>query len=297
MFCIRSRAALTLLLCLRSPAVLAHFPWLVREQNDKIAYFFGDSLADRTYHLPDTLAGVELLQSSDSGDWEALPAEPVDRKDLGGLVSTQTVSDRVVATEATYGVHRDSRLTYSTIYWGGKLPESLDCPRQRTLDHFLQVRPVDTGDGLEVYVLWKGQPLAGAIVRLLRAEGQEQDRQATDQSGKAAFSRDQLVVGKNAIIVRHSWAETGQWNGVDYASAAYYLTMTWEHQPSKAENPAGARLAPLPEAVTSFGAIRCGTALYVYGGHTGPAHTYSQEGQSDRLLKLELEDPQAAGNR
>jgi YHS domain-containing protein/N-acetylneuraminic acid mutarotase len=34
---------------------------------------------------------------------------------------------------------------------------------------------------------------------------------------------------------------------------------------------------PLPKAVTSFGAVESGGFIYVYGGHAGKAHTYSNE--------------------
>ena len=47
-------------------------------------------------------------------------------------------------------------------------------------------------------------------------------------------------------------------------------------------------LPPLPRPVTSFGATRLGDAVYVYGGHTGDAHSYSKEEQADELWSLDL---------
>lgn len=47
-------------------------------------------------------------------------------------------------------------------------------------------------------------------------------------------------------------------------------------------------LADLPVPLTSFGAARLGNAIYVYGGHTGSAHSYSTEEQSNQLLRLDL---------
>ena len=52
-------------------------------------------------------------------------------------------------------------------------------------------------------------------------------------------------------------------------------------------------LAPLPFAVTSFGAARIDNCLYVYGGHTGDAHSYNNESQSNKLVKLDLSVPDA----
>lgn len=54
------------------------------------------------------------------------------------------------------------------------------------------------------------------------------------------------------------------------------------------------KLAALPQGLTSFGAARLGDAIYVYGGHTGSAHSYSTAEQSNQLLRLDLKKPEAA---
>ncbi|MFO0923740.1 MAG: DUF1668 domain-containing protein [Pirellulales bacterium] len=56
----------------------------------------------------------------------------------------------------------------------------------------------------------------------------------------------------------------------------------------RAEEGASSKVPDLPFGITSFGAVRSGNALYVYGGNTGGAHSYSNDGQSNQLLKLEL---------
>lgn len=52
----------------------------------------------------------------------------------------------------------------------------------------------------------------------------------------------------------------------------------------------GSFLAPLPLAVTSFGAATSGSAVYLVGGYSGTPHEYSKEGQSQDVLKLDLQD-------
>ena len=54
---------------------------------------------------------------------------------------------------------------------------------------------------------------------------------------------------------------------------------------------AAPELAALPFEITSFGAARVGETLYVYGGHTGNAHSYSNQEQSNELLALDLSNP------
>ncbi len=47
-------------------------------------------------------------------------------------------------------------------------------------------------------------------------------------------------------------------------------------------------LPDLPQAITSFGAAVLDEALFIYGGHHGAAHHYSQSGQSGQLWRLDL---------
>jgi hypothetical protein len=54
---------------------------------------------------------------------------------------------------------------------------------------------------------------------------------------------------------------------------------------------AASGLPDLPFGITSFGAALLGQKIYVCEGQLGPAHEYSIEGQSDRLLRLDLEAP------
>ena len=50
-------------------------------------------------------------------------------------------------------------------------------------------------------------------------------------------------------------------------------------------------LPPLPEPVTSFGAAKSDGFIYVYGGHTGAAHSYSVAEQSGAFHRLDLANP------
>ena len=54
-----------------------------------------------------------------------------------------------------------------------------------------------------------------------------------------------------------------------------------------------APFAAMPYGITSFGAARLGDSIYVYGGHTGRAHSYSNTIQSNEMLRLSLKAPNA----
>jgi N-acetylneuraminic acid mutarotase len=54
-----------------------------------------------------------------------------------------------------------------------------------------------------------------------------------------------------------------------------------------------AALAPMPEAVTSFGAVTDNGWLYVFGGHKGERHDYSAEQVSGSFHRLKLSEGKA----
>ncbi len=58
---------------------------------------------------------------------------------------------------------------------------------------------------------------------------------------------------------------------------------------TRSESPA-ASLAPMPEAVTSFGAVTTDGWLYVFGGHKGERHDYSADKVSGSFHRLKLSD-------
>jgi Kelch motif len=57
--------------------------------------------------------------------------------------------------------------------------------------------------------------------------------------------------------------------------------------------PVSTKLAPLPETVTSFGAVTSDGWLYAFGGHKGERHDYSIEMVSGSFQRLKLNDGRA----
>lgn len=68
----------------------------------------------------------------------------------------------------------------------------------------------------------------------------------------------------------------------------------WASEPSDVESKGKPmQYADLPFEVTSFGAASAGGKVYLYGGHTGDAHSYSIDEQSNQMLALDLADSHA----
>lgn len=288
---------------LAANSALAHFPWLVRTEDGKAAYFFGENVADRTYHLPDSIAKAEVQLLSNGAEPAKLQLIAVDQDSLVGLVSKDKIpADAQLCSQVTFGIYHGARLDYYTQHQAGKLPTSRKAYQDSKRFLRLNMELIDTHSGIDAYVSWDGKPLADAQVTLHSADGSEQGQATTDAAGKVSFDDEQIQAGLNGILVGYNVADkAGTLDKKAYTSEAHYLTSTFNNpqgnpaKQSSATPQAGdpTALPELPFAITSFGAARSGDAIYVYGGHVGQAHSYSTAEQSNQLLKLDLSAPSA----
>ena len=143
----------------------AHFPWMVVDDQGNVQYFFGEGLTDRTYKMPPPIAKAKVTMRN--GDQTmAVDTKMVESDDFIGLQSVASVPKSAdLVSQATYGVYHGSKLQYYTQHLGGEMPtEFSQCKPFAKMD--LQVHAVDTENGGDVFVLWKGKPLEGAEVKL-----------------------------------------------------------------------------------------------------------------------------------
>lgn len=289
------RFSLAAITCLAAPAAYAHFPWLIRGEDGKVAYFFGEDVSDRTYKLPPSIAAAQVHRVGPEGKLEPVALSSVEKDDFVGLVSSESVpSEGMLISHVTYGIHRGTLLDYYTVHQGGKLPTNREAYKRVKSGLDLNAELVDADSGVDVYVTWKGEPAQGLEVHLYCAEGHEEGSATTDVQGKVSFTDQQVEKGLNGIRLGHTRKESAKLNEAAYDTAAHYLTVTFYDPDFSDDAVASAKFAPLPVGLTSFGAVRAGEAIYVYGGHTGKAHSYSNQSQSNKLLKLDLSKPESA---
>ncbi|XZE51781.1 Kelch repeat-containing protein [Planctomycetaceae bacterium SH139] len=275
-------------------SAVAHFPWLVRGEDGKAVLFFSEDPSDRSYKLPPSIKAAEIRQLTAGGEMKVLPAESIEQEDLFGLVSKQQLpADATLVTQVTFGIYHGARLDYYAAHLGGSLPQERQAGfvKQTGLDLVAEV--VANGKGVDVFVTWQGKPLADVEVQLYCDAGHQEGVADTDAEGKVSFSDKEVEEGMNAIMLGHKLSQAGSLDDKAYESASHYLTMTF-FAPESADDDSTASLAPLPFEITSFGAARTADAIYVYGGHTGSAHSYSTSAQSNKLLKLDLNHPSVA---
>tara|TARA_R110002111_G_scaffold59060_1_gene99597 strand:- start:485 stop:1171 length:687 start_codon:yes stop_codon:yes gene_type:complete len=213
-----------LAIVLSASTAQAHFPWLMVDEEGKASYFFGENVAEKTYKLPPGIAKAEVFMRADG---KTLPVEtkPIESQDFVGKRSITSVpANADLISQATFGVYHGAKLQYYTQYMGGTMPTKFsDCSPIEKMD--LQAHAVHTDGGVDVYVLWKDNPLTGTEVHLFCEEGHEEGSAKTDANGKVSFSDTQVEDGINGIMVGNTVSdETGKIGDQEYKSAMHYLT-------------------------------------------------------------------------
>ncbi|QEF99141.1 N-acetylneuraminate epimerase precursor [Stieleria maiorica] len=286
-----------------SPTAKAHMAWLATDDQGHAILWFGESPQDRTYHMPAPIAGIKL-----SGGPKSITTEAVDTETLIGIRSINPLNAAdEIAGHVTYGVYHGTKLTYHVEHLPLRAPKQW--PVEPRSDAPLQsIVTLSSGGGLQVTIVANGKPAEDVQVKLLGAHGEEKASAKTDIAGIVTFKHDVVQPGLNAIVAGMTDEHgSGTLDGNKYNSTTDYLTATFripgevpaakpaEKQPQRPdmETDRSASIVPselpeLPEELTSFGAAIAGNTLYVYGGHTGNAHSYSTEEQSDRFWGLDL---------
>lgn len=292
----------------------AHFPWLAVDADGHPVLFFGEGLDDRTYHMPDSIKEMKIHHLDDKQS-QVLAMKPVESDSLVGLRAKAKVArSGMLVGQQTYGVYHGSKLVYyiqhfldqNASHWQQELSDAGDL--QATLE------PAD--NGINVFVRWKGKPLANTDVKLFCEDGHEEGAGSTDDHGKVHFTQKEVESGLNALVIGYNNpASSGSVGDEAYKSESHYLTVTFPwgnsaNSKSEANKKKNAKANPksspestesvevtstdlpeLPLELTSFGGAVADGKLFIYGGHTGNAHSYSTSEQSDQFWSLELNQP------
>ena len=208
--------------------VHAHFPWLTIEDG-KAVYFFGEDPSDRTYKLPESITKAEVHAVQADGQPQKIGLRAIESDHLLGMTSEGSVRENAsLVSKVTYGIYHGMRLEYYSQHQGGKIPTDRTAYAgvEKQLD--LHAEVVDTDNGVDVFVMWKGKPLADAEVLLFCEDGHEEGKEVTDQNGRVSFNDKQVEDGVNGIRVGYTQKdEAGKLEGAEYTSVANYLTMTF----------------------------------------------------------------------
>jgi hypothetical protein len=296
-----------LLLTVATAQAEAHFIWIIpgKPEAEKVMaqVIFSDSLQPDSPDLLAKIAKTQLFVRTAEDKTE--PVKWSEGKDAYTVTISKGPS--AVGGVCKYGVVQFGKADpFLLVYYPKGLIGSTpgETPLyQKAWDRLaLEILPAKDRGKDAFVVFWQGKPLADAEVVIL-CPGKEKSAECkTDKQGE--FKVDQSEKGIYGIRVRHIEAKEGEYEGKKYQTVRHYATLAFEiteAAPQKKKGDAGqsgelkqaSAFAPLPKAVSSFGAVVSDGWLYVYGGHSGKTHQYSTETVIGTFHRLKLSDPAA----
>lgn len=156
-----------------------------------------------------------------------------------------------------------------------------------------EIVPTGAVGALRLQLLTQGKPRRDGEITVILPDG-SQKAVKTDAEGRTEVFAQR---GRYGAWARYWESSRGERQGKAYEQIRHYATLVFDTdsapQPPRAvtsANVTATRVATLPEATSSFGAVATDGWLYVYGGHIAPTHVYSSEAVSGRFSRLNLAD-------
>ncbi len=278
-----------LICCLAATTADAHFVWLKAEgEGDKqqVQVYFGEDASPDDPALLSRLANLKVWQATAKG------MQPLKlNRNSESLTATpqSAVADSVIIATCDLGVISRGDVAFRLKYYAktstGKpaVWQSVECGKQLALD----ITPSWKGQQMSLRATFNGAPVAGAEVKAI-FPSTKPFTGVTDAKGEVSF--DTGKPGLCSVRVRHIEKAGGELDGKKYADTRHYCTIAIDTA-ATTTTAATDKLPRLETAITSFGAAIADDVLYIYGGHTGSAHSYSTQEQGNALYKLDLNEP------
>ena len=266
----------------------SHFIWLVPKTSSDgqsvIHVYFGEDAHDDSPDFLSRLRGLRLQSVSGRAAAVDVPTRFTDES-LTGI--TEFTGHNVVVAAHDFGVMDRGDKVFRLKYYakGGPIVTNFAWSEAVTADDLrLDIFPTYATGQIKLGVLFDGKPVAGAQVVVARP-GMEDFTGETNSEGEAVVAVTDS--GIHSVRVRHIESKAGEFQGKKYPEMRHYCTVALSVPKTGAAAQARG-LTDLPQPVTSFGAAVVNNGLYMYGGHTGSAHSYSTEEQSNELTRLDL---------
>ncbi|MCI0464081.1 MAG: DUF4198 domain-containing protein [Gemmataceae bacterium] len=287
------RCAMGLLLfALAAVPARAHFIWIVPDGADgtKAKVVFSEDLEPDEGVPVEKIAATKLLIRDAAGK-----VAPLDWKkgEHAYLVSLPDQGPAVIGGACTYGVMQRGQGKPFLLAYYPKLIRG-EPQTAKSWDQLpLEIVPQGAG---RFQVVFAGKPAADAEVVVVAPATDGKETLKTDAQGE--FKVRSTAPGLYGIRARHVEAKAGEHDGKKYEEARHYATLIFQIAPAKdapARKPDPSAqapdFAPLPRAVSSFGAAVADGWLYVYGGHCTRTHQYSTEAVVGTFHRLRLSEP------
>jgi N-acetylneuraminic acid mutarotase len=278
---------------LMASAAQAHFLWIVPDSAEHPQqahiYFSEEAAPDDPELLPKVSDSQVWILGGRREKSHALELK-LHEGDLTVQIPEKSASQPLIL-QKNYGVISRGDGPFLLKYYAKTYPSVLPGSWEAVSDAKLlpfEIIPEWKGSHLDLEVRWQGKPVAGSQVTLLGPGIDEKIQGETDEKGH--FACPVSAAGLYSIRARMVDSTPGELDGKAYQSAKHYTTLSLRVHPAQLQV-ATPPWTHLPQGTTSFGAGIVGNDLYVYGGHYGQAHHYSQEGQSGDFRRLSLKQP------
>jgi hypothetical protein len=272
--------------------IQAHFFWLVPtdESGSKVNLYFSEGPEPGNPALLKKLANVHTTPFRSNK-----PSAPVSFQftENDGRLTAHSEGATTWTLSHTYGTHGQDEKNL-IVYTAS----SVACTRPGMIDNDWIPLP---RKGFTIEPEFNGKELAIRLFIDEKASGefefeiQSSNDQRTIKTDAAGLAKVQdIKPGVCAVRCLKTEDTPGEFEGVPYKAVKKYTTISFIVPDLKRASliPAVAgKEIELPKAITSFGATRLGESIYVYGGHTGGAHSYSNEEQFNVLATLNVSSP------
>lgn len=272
--------------------VQAHFLWLVPtdESGSKVTMYFSEGPE------PGNPALLKKLSSIQATPYRSKkPSNPVSFQftENDSRLMAQSEGATTWSLTHVYGTHGQNEknlIVYTASSMACTRPGMMDndwipLPRQG-----FTIEPEYSGKELTIRLFVGDKPSSEFEFELQTPNDQRPLK--TDATGVAKAL--DIKPGVYAVRCLKTEDTPGEFEGVAYKAVKKYTTISFIVPDLKHASlvPAIAgKEIELPKAITSFGATRLGESIYVYGGHTGGAHSYSNDEQFNILAALNANAP------
>lgn len=278
------------LVSLTAQTTQAHFIFLApqasKDGKTTVQIYFGE---DATPDDPSFLKytdGMKAWSVDSKGTATELDLTRTDEEKTA-TVNASSLEDALVVATHDLGVMNRGDVKFRLKYYAKSGPAAgatawskIDTSKQLALDTI----PEMVKDGCLLHVLFNGKAMEGCEV-VASGPNEFDFKGTTGESGTITLPIKSP--GVYSIRAKHADGTAGSLEGKDFSETRHYSTLTLQ-LPSDLSGSVGQTLQPLEQPVTSFGGAMIGDNLYIYGGHTGGAHSYSHKEQDHHVRQLNL---------
>ena len=267
----------------------AHFIWIVTkpaEKPEKLEVYFGEAAIPDD---PELLGNIEGIEAWGFGGRRAEPRQLKLEKGDDAYVATipENLQSSPIVAKFNYGRIARGDAAFVLKYYAKTYPSVVPASWKAVENEEilpLEVTPELQEGELVFTVRWKGERVSGSQVT---AYGPKMDQVQGETDENGTYRVTPGAAGLYEVRARMIENQSGEVDGKPYSDIRHYSTLTFHYSPEQLKSVQHDWPA-MEKGTTSFGAAVVGDHLYVYGGHYGQAHHYSQEGQSGDFQRLNL---------